>query len=174
MDNDDKWYASFFKDPIFSNKWLETFNDINKTFYKNLADRIIGKNTNLLNVKTHVSLNNNKEKWVVYGPEYTYTLIKEYINNLNLRYCVKYVTNVKEIETINPSKILFINNIHDNSVFNVFKNTEISILNIDSLYIPNFFNNILEMISLYPNIKIYDYSLKNIKSYKNITYARNS
>lgn len=61
VDNDDKWYASFFKDPIFSNKWLETFNDINKTFYKNLADRIIGKNTNLLNVKTHVSLNNNKE-----------------------------------------------------------------------------------------------------------------
>ena len=106
---------------------------------------------------------NNKEKWVVYGPEHTYTLIKEYINNLNLRYCVKYVTNIKEIETINPSKILFINNIHDNSVFNVFKNIEISILNIDSMYIPNFFNDILEMISLYPNIKIYDYSLKNIE-----------
>jgi hypothetical protein len=163
IDNNDELYASYFKETIFSNKWLETFNDINKTFYKNLADRIIGKDTNLLNVKTCVSVNNNKEKLVVYGPEYTYTLIKEYINNLNLRYCVKYVTNVKEIETINPSKILFINNVHDNSVFNIFKNIEISILNIDSLYIPNFFNNIFEMISLYPNIKIYDYSLKNIE-----------
>jgi FkbM family methyltransferase len=163
VDNDDKWYASFFKDPIFSNKWLDTFNDINKTFYKNLADKIIGKDTNLLNVKTSVSVNNNKEKWVVYGPDWIYNLIKEYINNLNLRYCVKYVTTVKEIQTINPSKILFINKIHDNSVFNVFKNIEISILNIDSMYISNFFNDILEMISLYPNIKIYDYSLKNIE-----------
>jgi hypothetical protein len=47
VDNDDKLYASFFKDPIFSNKWLETFNDKNKTFYKNLTDRIIGKSINL-------------------------------------------------------------------------------------------------------------------------------
>ena len=169
VDSNDEIYASYFKEPFFSNKWLDAFNDPNKTFYKNLADCIICKNSNLYNnylLNNNVNNNNNnnnKEKWVVYGPEYTYTLIKEYINNLNLKYCVKYVTNIKKIQTINPSKILFINNIHDNSVFNIFKNTEISILNIDSLYIPYFLNNIFEMIYLYPNIKIYDYSLKNIE-----------
>ena len=47
VDNDDELYASFFKEPMFSNKWLDAFNDPNKTFYKNLADCIIGKNTNL-------------------------------------------------------------------------------------------------------------------------------
>ena len=49
VDNDDELYASFFKEPMFSNKWLDAFNDPNKTFYKNLADCIIGKNTDLYN-----------------------------------------------------------------------------------------------------------------------------
>jgi GR25 family glycosyltransferase involved in LPS biosynthesis/predicted O-methyltransferase YrrM len=64
VDNDDELYASFFKEPMFSNKWLDVFNDPNKTFYKNLADCIIGKNkklydnyltnlTNLTNINNH-------------------------------------------------------------------------------------------------------------------------
>jgi len=57
VDNNDKLYASYFKETIFSNKWLETFNDINKIFYKNLADRIIGKDTNLLNANTIEQIN---------------------------------------------------------------------------------------------------------------------
>jgi FkbM family methyltransferase len=61
VDNDDKLYKTFFKEPIFSNKWLETFNDINKLFFKNLADRIIGKNENLLNEYFN-EINNNKNK----------------------------------------------------------------------------------------------------------------
>lgn len=158
VDSDDKLYASYFKEPMFSNKWLDAFNDPNKTFYKNLADCIIGKNT-----KLYDNFVNSTEKWVVYGPEYTYTLIKEYINNLNLQYNIKYVTNINQIQDINPTKILFVNNIHDTSVFNIFKNIEISILNIDSLHIPCYLNNIFQMINLYPNIKIYDYSLKNIE-----------
>jgi FkbM family methyltransferase len=59
VDNDDKLYKTFFKEPIFSNKWLETFNDINKLFFKNLADRIIGKNENLLNEYFNEINNNN-------------------------------------------------------------------------------------------------------------------
>ena len=47
VDNDDELYASFFKEPMFSNKWLDAFNDPNKTFYKNLADCIISKNKKL-------------------------------------------------------------------------------------------------------------------------------
>jgi FkbM family methyltransferase len=48
VDNDDTLYASYFKEPFFSRKWLDAFNDPNKTFYKNLADCIIGKQQNLL------------------------------------------------------------------------------------------------------------------------------
>jgi FkbM family methyltransferase len=47
VDNDDELYASYFKEPFFSNKWLDTFNDPNNTFYKNLADCIIGKHKKL-------------------------------------------------------------------------------------------------------------------------------
>ena len=36
------------KEPFFSKKWLDAFNDPNKTFYKNLADCIIGKQQKLL------------------------------------------------------------------------------------------------------------------------------
>lgn len=167
VDNNDELYASYFKEPIFSRKWLDAFNDPNKTFYKNLADCIIGKNTKLYDnfVNSNV-LNENNEKWVVYGPGWVYNLVKDFINNLNLSREVTYVTSVNEIQKINPSKILFINNIHDNSVFNIFKNVEISIFNIDSLYINYFLNNIFKMIYLYPNIKIYDYNLKNIEVLK--------
>jgi FkbM family methyltransferase len=48
VDNDDTLYASYFKEPFFSKKWLDAFNDPNKTFYKNLADCIIGKQQKLL------------------------------------------------------------------------------------------------------------------------------
>jgi len=57
VDNDDELYASFFKEPMFSNKWLDAFNDPNKTFYKNLAHCIIGKNKNLYD--NYLTLKNN-------------------------------------------------------------------------------------------------------------------
>jgi GR25 family glycosyltransferase involved in LPS biosynthesis len=165
VDNDDDLYASYFKEPMFSNKWLDAFNDPNKTFYKNLADCIIGKNKNLFDnyLSANKNIDKKKEDWVIYGPSWVYNLIKDFVVNLNIDNNVTYVTNVNEIQIIKPLKILFINNIHDNSVFNSFKNVEISILNIDTLYIPYFLNNIFDMINLYPNIKIYDYNIKNIE-----------
>ena len=57
VDSNDELYASYFKEPMFSNKWLDAFNDPNKTFYKNLADCIIGKNTKLYD--NYLSLKNN-------------------------------------------------------------------------------------------------------------------
>jgi len=171
VDNDDELYASYFKEPIFSNKWLDAFNDPNKSFYKNLADSIICKNNNLLdNYFLYSSILNqniqNKEKFVVYGPQDTFALIEDYIINLKLRFSIQYVTNIKEIQFINPDKILFVNNIHDTTVFDVFKNIEIGILNIDCLFIPIYINDILTIVNSYPNIKIYDYSLKNIELLK--------
>ena len=48
VDNNNDLYNSFFKEPILSNMWIDIFTDPNSTFFKNLADNIIGNNTNLL------------------------------------------------------------------------------------------------------------------------------
>ena len=165
VDNDDILYASYFKEPFFSNKWMDAFNDPSKIFYKNLADCIIGKEQNLVtNYFRNANNPNKKEKWVIYAPNmHTFKLIEDYINNLNNKYHIKYVTTINEIKSFNPSKILILNSIHDSSIFDIFKNAEICILNIDSMYISYFFNALYTTSLLYPNIKVYDYSLANIK-----------
>ena len=51
VDNDDTLYASFFKEPMFSIKWIKWINILNKEkniFCKNIASCIIGKNNKLL------------------------------------------------------------------------------------------------------------------------------
>jgi FkbM family methyltransferase len=61
VDNNDELYASYFKEPILSNKWLDILNDPYKTFYKNLAHTIIGKNNNLSpNFKIEYGIEQNK------------------------------------------------------------------------------------------------------------------
>jgi GR25 family glycosyltransferase involved in LPS biosynthesis len=42
VDNNNELYDSFFKETIFSNKWMNLFNDPNKLFYKNIVDNILG------------------------------------------------------------------------------------------------------------------------------------
>lgn len=60
VDNDDELYASYFKEPFFSNKWLDVFNDPNKSFYKNLSDCILGKYNNLYdNYLSSININNS-------------------------------------------------------------------------------------------------------------------
>jgi len=162
VDNDDTLYASYFKEPIFSNKWMDVLNDPNKTFYKNLTDHIIGKSKNLV-INYFENVTSVKEKWVIYGPGWVFPLVKDFVANLNTRFNVTYVTDTNQIKNICPVKILFINNVHDDSVFKTFPNVEISILNIDSLCIPYFLNYIFLMNYLYPGIKVYDYSRENIK-----------
>jgi GR25 family glycosyltransferase involved in LPS biosynthesis/glycosyltransferase involved in cell wall biosynthesis len=47
VDNDNELYASYFKEPFFSKKWLNMFKDPHQIFYRNLIDLIIGNNKNL-------------------------------------------------------------------------------------------------------------------------------
>jgi GR25 family glycosyltransferase involved in LPS biosynthesis len=81
VDNDDELYSSFFKEPFFSNKWLDIFNDPHKTFYKNITDCIIGDSKNLVNnffsskFKIDInkkSLNTLLEAWKSYNLDYNY------------------------------------------------------------------------------------------------------
>ena len=62
VDNDDELYASYFKEPFFSNKWMDIFNDPYNTFYKNLADCILGYNKNILtNLFNKYNIEESKE-----------------------------------------------------------------------------------------------------------------
>ena len=72
VDNDDQLYASYFKEPFFSNKWMDAFNDPNKIFYKNLADCIIGKEQTLVTnyfakVNGKVKVNVNEKSLYIGG-----------------------------------------------------------------------------------------------------------
>lgn len=62
VDNDEELYKSFFKEQIIAPQWIDILNDPNKTFFKNLADKIIGKTQNLLNNLNDLS-SKNQEKY---------------------------------------------------------------------------------------------------------------
>jgi FkbM family methyltransferase len=87
VDNDDELYASYFKEPMFSNKWLDIFNDPHNTFYKNITDCIVGRHNNLysniMNSNNNKSLIKNLEKIVIYSHGWVYNLLKDYIENNN-------------------------------------------------------------------------------------------
>ena len=78
VDNDDELYASFFKEPMFCNKWLDAFNDPNKTFYKNLADCIIGKNQNLYDNYLNSNKKNSLENIIFLNTSSVFTGIYHY------------------------------------------------------------------------------------------------
>jgi len=44
VDNDQELYERYFKEPIFSDYWLNIFNDFDQTFFSNLANNIVGNN----------------------------------------------------------------------------------------------------------------------------------
>jgi hypothetical protein len=59
VDNDDTLYATYFKEPILSNMWIDILTDKNSVFFKNLVHKIIGSNVNLLNEYFN-EINNDK------------------------------------------------------------------------------------------------------------------
>ena len=63
VDNDEELYKSFFKEQIIHPQWIDILlNDTNKLFFKNLADKIIGKTQNIFN-NLHELSSKNKEKY---------------------------------------------------------------------------------------------------------------
>lgn len=48
VDNDIELYASYFKKPFFSRMWLDIFKDPHEIFYKNLVERALGLQNNLM------------------------------------------------------------------------------------------------------------------------------
>ena len=105
VDNDDELFSSYFKEPMFSNKWLDAFNDPNKTFYKNLADCITGKNNNLVdNVFNNKKIKDNMLKlWRENNIDsiYNFPISKHWFCNSELK---NYILN--NVDLNNSYKIL--------------------------------------------------------------------
>jgi GR25 family glycosyltransferase involved in LPS biosynthesis len=106
VDNDDELYASYFKEPMFSNKWLDVFNDPNKTFYKNLADCITGKNNNLYNNYLAYEKNNNNNNIKIFNIWHNKLFDKCYkeLDNYSLNKITMYDVNESYTKIYNREK----------------------------------------------------------------------
>jgi GR25 family glycosyltransferase involved in LPS biosynthesis len=139
--------------------------DYNNTWKKTFLEFINKNEVTIIHEGYQLGLIKNESKTlpiVIYGSRWTYQLIEDYVKNVNYTY----ITNLDQLKEPYPDKILLINNIFDKNVFD--KNIEIGILNIDSLHIPNFLNELLKNVYEYPNVKLYDYSLSNINVLKKL------
>ena len=64
VDNNQELYASFFKEKMISSEWSDILTDKNKTFFKNLADKIIGRTNSLLDNLNKTPNQDNTKKLV--------------------------------------------------------------------------------------------------------------
>ena len=102
VDNDDELYAGFFKEPLFSNKWMDAFNDPNKSFYKNLADCIIGKHTHLYD-NYLTSADNNIKIFNIWHNKLFDKCYKD-LDEYSLNKITMYDVNPKYSKVYNPDK----------------------------------------------------------------------
>jgi len=74
VDNDEELYKSFFEEQIITPQWFDILlNDQNKTFFKNLADKIIGKTQNIFNSLHELSSKNEEQ--------YNYNFVMGFYDN---------------------------------------------------------------------------------------------
>ena len=183
VDNDDELYASFFKEPMFSNKWLDAFNDPNKTFYKNLAHCIIGKNTNMYNnyltSNTSTTSKNNIKVFNIWHNKLfdhcyknldNYSLDKITMYDVNQKYSKEY-NKERKYDIVSEYKLVHYNSLYQDTnycqtscLYHVFKNklytstNYIGFIQYDMELASNFIYDIEEKITKAEN-DIYFYSL---------------
>jgi hypothetical protein len=178
VDNDEQLYKSFFKSTLFEPKWYDILTDTNKTFFKNLADRIIGKNENLFNnlyknnmtnteiLEYKCNENYNSNLWIIYAFQgHNYKVIEDYINSLKQDYNIVYTQDIEYVLSCNPKKISYLMYILDDKIINKYKNTdvELSFFNTEPLSISYNLDLLKGYINKYPYFKIYDYSFSNLQ-----------
>lgn len=136
VDNNEDLYKSFFKEPMLKNIWLDIFSDPNKSFFKNLADNILGKNSKLLdnfNYKSKKTANiyniwHNKLFDNCYEQLDTYSLGKINMYDVNPNYQKIYNKDknykiIKEYELKNYNNLLqYTNYCQTSCLYHVFTN----------------------------------------------------
>ena len=169
VDQDDTLYASYFKEPFFSNMWLDVFKDPNKTFYKNVADRILGRHTNLVDstlkklekLPTVLDLISKGESWtVLVDPLFSKRILEDYINIYDN---IQLTETVSTID-INCDKVLAVDlNSMNRSLNHVKDVSKIHHLNVEPLNFKQNVENIRKIVEKFPDSNIYDYSLTNLR-----------
>lgn len=108
----------------------------------------------------------NKKKWCFYcSPNFETKMIQQYIDNLNniyIDYCIYLTNNKNNILTEIPSKITFVYEIVDTTIFKHIPNAEFSLLNTEPLNIPFRLQNIKTIQEVYDGLGYYDYSKSNL------------
>jgi beta-1,4-mannosyl-glycoprotein beta-1,4-N-acetylglucosaminyltransferase len=116
--------------------------------------------------KTENKLINKRETILFFIPIwYTTSNLIDYLDSLNTVYNVIYTNNDYYACTLNPVKVLFVFEISNKKVFDYFnkKNVEIALFNSEPLNLIHRLDNIKKYLDNNKGIKIYDYSLSNIK-----------
>ncbi len=110
----------------------------------------------------------NKKKWYFYcSPNFEEKMVQQYIDNLNNiypDYCIYLTKNKNTILTDFPSKITFVYEVFDTSIFEQLPNTDFSLLNTEPLNIPYRLQSIKNIQKLYNGYGLgyYDYSKSNL------------
>jgi len=105
----------------------------------------------------------NKKKWYFYcSLNFEIKMIQQYIDNLNIiypDYCIYLTNNKNNIITENPSKLTFVYEVFDITIFEYLPNTEFSFLNTEPLNIPYRLQNIQ---NIHGDLGYYDFSESNL------------
>ena len=102
---------------------------------------------------------------IVAPPNFIHNVLDEYLESLRTKYKVDYLTDINTLLEKNPSQILVINNNSSliDEIISLLPHSKISILNTEPLNLGNRLQDVIHKYNKYSHIKIYDYSLSNIK-----------
>jgi beta-1,4-mannosyl-glycoprotein beta-1,4-N-acetylglucosaminyltransferase len=144
---------------VSGKKYAELCSWFNRAkIWKNLLS--IGQ-TDILN-----TTNNIKETWLFVFPVwYSIKNLEDYTDSLKTIYDIICINNNTNISKITPDKVLFVYHVSDKGIYDYYfkQNIEIGLFNPEPLNLIHRLNNIKSCADLYTGIKIYDYSLSNIK-----------
>lgn len=112
--------------------------------------------------KEPVDLN---EFTIVASHNFIHNVLDEYVESLRTKYTVDYVVDINRLLESTPKNVIIANS--NNSLIEQLKrllpDSNISILNTEPLNLMNRLEDIINKYRTYSNIKIYDYSLSNVR-----------
>jgi beta-1,4-mannosyl-glycoprotein beta-1,4-N-acetylglucosaminyltransferase len=105
---------------------------------------------------------------------YDVNRLEDYFDSFKDTYDVVYTSDASYAYTLNPEKVHFVMYVSSEEVYKYFsdKNIETSILNSEPLNLTDRFLSLKNSIDKFKDIKIYDYSLSNIKILNTYGYTK--
>jgi len=105
------------------------------------------------------------KKILFYGRDvFPKIVLDDYFNSLKSIYQIEYTTEIKESDYTYFDELIYVHETYDRSIFGKFK--EINYLNTEPLNLKCRLLYIQQNVGIFPEMKIYDYSMGNIKIMK--------